>query len=605
MFRQRRVAVVIPAFNEADKIAGTIRSVPGFVDLVIVVDDGSGDATAAVARRAARRASGRRGGGGRQVEVIVHARNRGVGGAIATGYARALALGADATAVMAGDGQMDPADLPRLLAPVVDGAADYAKGNRFAWPGGWRQMPPVRLAGSVVLSWLTRAASGVLAAVRLAVWLHGGVASRAGGDRSRADVRALRISERPSGPPGRGRRARRRRARPPGLRASLALGAPAVARGVAARLALVARLRPPPARARRCASGAARARRGGLVHLGLLTTSFPRHAGDYAGSFVGDRAQRLLDEGHTVEVLAAGPGPARAVDGRLTVRRIPAAAGLFYGEGAPEALERGGAIWLGAARFLAALAATAREHQARWEAVESHWLVPCALAASAAAPALRRRAFAHSGDVALLERIPFGRAIARRLASDGTGLCFVSAGLQARFARLCGETADLDLGVVEPLEVPAALFAPRVGPDPALRRRLGLAAPTVLAVGRLVPIKGHVALLHACARARAGTASAASRPEVVILGDGPERARLARLAELLEVPLRLAGAVPRAEVADWLRAADLFAHPSLRLANGRTEGAPIAAREAQAVGIPVVATNEVEALARAIGALSA
>jgi glycosyltransferase involved in cell wall biosynthesis len=157
MFHGHLIAVVIPAFNEADKIVATIRSVPGFVDHVIVVDDGGRDATAALARRAARRAS-RRGGG--RVEVIVHAQNRGVGAAIATGYARALALGADATAVMAGDGQMDPADLPRLLAPVVDGAADYAKGNRFAWPGGWRQMPAVRLAGSVALSWLTRAASG-------------------------------------------------------------------------------------------------------------------------------------------------------------------------------------------------------------------------------------------------------------------------------------------------------------------------------------------------------------------------------------------------------------------------------------------------------------
>ncbi len=158
MFRGRVVAVVVPACNEADKIAGTIRSVPGFVDHLIVVDDGSGDATAAIARRAARRAAGR--GGGRQVEVIVHPENRGVGAAIATGYARALALGAQATAVMAGDGQMDPADLPRLFAPVVSGAADYAKGNRFAWPGGWRQMPLVRLLGNVVLSWLTRWASG-------------------------------------------------------------------------------------------------------------------------------------------------------------------------------------------------------------------------------------------------------------------------------------------------------------------------------------------------------------------------------------------------------------------------------------------------------------
>jgi len=158
MFRGRVVAVVVPACNEADKIAGTIRSVPGFVDHLIVVDDGSTDATAAIARRSARRAAGR--GGGRQVEVLVHPENRGVGAAIATGYARALTLGAQAIAVMAGDGQMDPADLPGLFAPVVSGAADYAKGNRFAWPGGWRQMPCVRLVGNAVLSLLTRCASG-------------------------------------------------------------------------------------------------------------------------------------------------------------------------------------------------------------------------------------------------------------------------------------------------------------------------------------------------------------------------------------------------------------------------------------------------------------
>jgi glycosyltransferase involved in cell wall biosynthesis len=153
MFRGRVVAVVIPAHDEADKIAATIRSVPGFVVHVVVVDDGSGDATAAIARRAARRS--------RRIDVIVHERNRGVGAAIVTGYARALALGAQATAVMAGDGQMDPADLPRLLAPVMAGEVDYAKGNRLAWPGGWRTMPAVRLCGSVALSWLTRLATGV------------------------------------------------------------------------------------------------------------------------------------------------------------------------------------------------------------------------------------------------------------------------------------------------------------------------------------------------------------------------------------------------------------------------------------------------------------
>jgi glycosyltransferase involved in cell wall biosynthesis len=152
MFRGRSVAVVIPAYNERDKIAATIRSVPGYVDHILVVDDGSGDGTAAAARRHAARRRG--------VEVLCHEANRGVGAAIATGYARAVTLGAEVTAVMAGDGQMDPVDLPRLLEPIVEGRADYAKGNRFAWPGGWRHMPPTRMIGSVLLSLATRVASG-------------------------------------------------------------------------------------------------------------------------------------------------------------------------------------------------------------------------------------------------------------------------------------------------------------------------------------------------------------------------------------------------------------------------------------------------------------
>ena len=96
----------------------------------------------------------------RGLEVIRHPENQGVGAAIATGYARALALGADVTAVMAGDSQMDPADLAGLLATVVEGQADYAKGNRFQWPGGWRTMPLSRLCGNLALSYMTRLASG-------------------------------------------------------------------------------------------------------------------------------------------------------------------------------------------------------------------------------------------------------------------------------------------------------------------------------------------------------------------------------------------------------------------------------------------------------------
>jgi glycosyltransferase involved in cell wall biosynthesis len=150
MFRGQRIAVVVPAFNEVVKIARTLRSVPGFVDHVLVIDDASADGTGKRARRSQRRG----------LEVIQHPENQGVGAAIATGYARALELGADVTAVMAGDSQMDPADLTGLLAAVIEGDADYAKGNRFLWPGGWRTMPLSRLCGNLVLSFVTRIASG-------------------------------------------------------------------------------------------------------------------------------------------------------------------------------------------------------------------------------------------------------------------------------------------------------------------------------------------------------------------------------------------------------------------------------------------------------------
>jgi glycosyltransferase involved in cell wall biosynthesis len=150
MFRGRRIAVVVPAFNEAAKIARTLRSIPGFVDQIVVVDDASRDGTARIARRSQRRG----------LLVLSHARNRGVGAAIATGYAAAFEAGAEVTAVMAGDSQMDPADLTALLEPVAYGRADYAKGNRFAWPGVYRVMPLSRALGNVVLSHLTRLASG-------------------------------------------------------------------------------------------------------------------------------------------------------------------------------------------------------------------------------------------------------------------------------------------------------------------------------------------------------------------------------------------------------------------------------------------------------------
>jgi glycosyltransferase involved in cell wall biosynthesis len=155
VYRELRVAVVIPAYNERRKIVDTIATVPEFVDDIIVIDDASHDDTSQQAEVAAL-------GRGRpaSVEVIRHAANRGVGGAIITGYRRALALGSDVAVVMAGDGQMDPDDLPAVLDPIARGDADYVKGNRFLHPAIWTTMPATRIVGNVVLSAATWVTSG-------------------------------------------------------------------------------------------------------------------------------------------------------------------------------------------------------------------------------------------------------------------------------------------------------------------------------------------------------------------------------------------------------------------------------------------------------------
>lgn len=153
MYRSLRVAVVIPAYNEARAIGATVEGVPELVDDILVVDDASHDDTARLAAAATRTRP-------EAVQVIRHPDNRGVGAAISTGYRHALARGCDVVAVMAGDGQMDPADLPRLLDPIAEDRADYVKGNRFLHPEIWTAMPPTRIVGNVALSAATRITSG-------------------------------------------------------------------------------------------------------------------------------------------------------------------------------------------------------------------------------------------------------------------------------------------------------------------------------------------------------------------------------------------------------------------------------------------------------------
>ncbi len=145
--------VVVPAYLEARLIARTLRDVPSYVRNIIVVDDGSGDDTSQVVRHQ----------GDPRVTLLRHATNAGVGAAIVSGYRALMRLGGsaqDAFAVMAGDGQMHPDDLWRVASPVMQGEADYVKGNRFADPTTARAMPRARFLGGHTFSILTSLAVG-------------------------------------------------------------------------------------------------------------------------------------------------------------------------------------------------------------------------------------------------------------------------------------------------------------------------------------------------------------------------------------------------------------------------------------------------------------
>jgi glycosyltransferase involved in cell wall biosynthesis len=150
MLEGKRVAVVVPAHDEEQLIETTLGGIPGFVDRIYVVDDGSRDATVERVHSF----------GDPRVVVLTHERNRGVGAAIVTGYQRAREEGADVACVMAADNQMDPADLETLVRPVAREELDYAKANRLVTGEAWTLIPRTRYLGNAVLSMLTKIASG-------------------------------------------------------------------------------------------------------------------------------------------------------------------------------------------------------------------------------------------------------------------------------------------------------------------------------------------------------------------------------------------------------------------------------------------------------------
>ena len=150
MYKGKKVAVVVPAYNVAPHIELVLKTIPEFVDQVIVVDDCGSDQTGQLLAQIS----------DSRVVVLKHERNQGVGGAMVTGFKRALKDKSDLIVKMDGDGQMDPQYIQDLLGPLIEEGYAYAKGNRFLNNAQLKTMPFLRLIGNYGLTFMTKLASG-------------------------------------------------------------------------------------------------------------------------------------------------------------------------------------------------------------------------------------------------------------------------------------------------------------------------------------------------------------------------------------------------------------------------------------------------------------
>jgi glycosyltransferase involved in cell wall biosynthesis len=312
------------------------------------------------------------------------------------------------------------------------------------------------------------------------------------------------------------------------------------------------------------------------MRIGVVATSYPRWPGDAAGSFVDGHVRYLRGCGAEVEVVAAGHG-------------LPAPDGLFFDGGAPEAIESA----LSAAQplalvralgFSARMVATVARRARGWDAIAAHWLVPAAAAAALAPRRVPMLAIAHGGDVHLLARMRLLAPVMALLVARDARLVFVSDELRRRavetLPRWLGERV-VARSMVQPMGVDDARTAAIVDKRAAAA---AAAAAAIVVLARLVPVKGVetaiAAMFHLPASAR-----------LVIAGDGPERAALAALAAPLGDRVQFLGWIDGDARDALLASADVVVVPSAPVgANARSEGMPMAALEALAAGVPLVAS---------------
>lgn len=333
----------------------------------------------------------------------------------------------------------------------------------------------------------------------------------------------------------------------------------------------------------------------------IAASTFPLRQGDGVPRFVHDLARQLASSSSGCEVTVLAPGaphaPARERWGELEVERFAyflprGAQRLAYGGGMGANLRRSWLARLQVPGFLLAQTAALRGllRRRRFDVVNSHWMVPQGLSATLArgrtGPA--HVVTLHGGDAYLLSRQRLARPVARFVAERADALVAVSGNVRRQLDRALGRDSG---AMVLPMGVDLELFSPgaaSAGPLAGPAASAPFPQGFLLYVGRLAPIKGVGDLLRALPRVRRVHAGLG----LVVVGHGTEEAALRRQArELgLDDAVRFEGSRSAAEVAERLRACRVAVLPSVRRADGREEGLPVALLEALASGARVVAT---------------
>lgn len=299
------------------------------------------------------------------------------------------------------------------------------------------------------------------------------------------------------------------------------------------------------------------------MRIAVVTTSYPAFEGDPSGHFVQAEVRELERAGHRVTVVKPQPGGAFGWPGAAArVRERPWRA--------VDAMR-----WMVTARDEVAGLGVGR--------VVAHWALPSAWPIAGAAPGAEVEIVSHGGDVRLLQGLPspVRHAITIRLARRATSWRFVSerlaenllASLDAPTRRRVERIAQVRAASLEELDVRAAV---------ARRRRELGSTRVAVSVGRLVPDKRVDRAIEHVARG----AAAVGVDALVVVGDGPEREKLEKLARRRGVATRFVGTVTRQDALAWIGAAEFVIHAS------RSEGLSTVVREAEGLGVRVVALGE-------------